>query len=313
MQDIEKELLAIFGHEHLKRDESMKRHTTFRIGGTADFYITPETSEQLAKAVILLEEKDIPYVVIGNGSNLLVSDTGYRGIIFDTSVYMNQYKILHDECVSAVDKRNRVYVSVQAGMMLGRLGKKLAENSLAGFEFATGIPGTIGGAIVMNAGAYGGEMKDILVSATVMDQSGQIKKLSLEQLELGYRTSVISRAGYIVLEAVIALTAGSQKDIQDKIADFAGRRKEKQPLEYPSAGSTFKRPQGYYAGKLISDAGLKGFSVGGAQVSQKHAGFVINTGTATAADVIMLTEEVKRKVLECYGVELELEIRKLGF
>ena len=196
---------------------------------------------------------------------------------------------------------------------LGRLGKELAGYSLAGFEFATGIPGTIGGAVMMNAGAYGGEMKDVLVNATVMDKTGEIKVLSNEELELGYRTSIIAKEGLIVLEAVLALEPGNQTEIQEKIADFAGRRREKQPLEYPSAGSTFKRPEGYFAGKLISDAGLKGFTVGGAQVSEKHAGFVINIAGATAADVIALTDQVCDKIYELNGVTLELEVRKLGF
>ncbi|MDD3238970.1 MAG: UDP-N-acetylmuramate dehydrogenase [Lachnospira sp.] len=313
MQEIQNRLIHIFGQDNIRYDEPMMKHTTFRIGGPAAVYVTPQTKEQLAEAIYLLQQSKVPYEVIGNGSNLLVADQGFAGVIFDMSQYFTGYKILHDHCNTAVDKSNRVYVSVQAGMMLGRLGKELAGYSLAGFEFATGIPGTIGGAVMMNAGAYGGEMKDVLVNATVMDKTGEIKVLSNEELELGYRTSIIAKEGLIVLEAVLALEPGNQTEIQEKIADFAGRRREKQPLEYPSAGSTFKRPEGYFAGKLISDAGLKGFTVGGAQVSEKHAGFVINIGGATAADVIALTDQVCDKIYELNGVTLELEVRKLGF
>lgn len=313
MQEIQNRLIHIFGQDNIRYDEPMMKHTTFRIGGPAAVYVTPQTKEQLAEAIYLLQQSKVPYEVIGNGSNLLVADQGFAGVIFDMSQYFTGYKILHDHCNTAVDKSNRVYVSVQAGMMLGRLGKELAGYSLAGFEFATGIPGTIGGAVMMNAGAYGGEMKDVLVNATVMDKTGEIKVLSNEELELGYRTSIIAKEGLIVLEAVLALEPGNQTEIQEKIADFAGRRREKQPLEYPSAGSTFKRPEGYFAGKLISDAGLKGFTVGGAQVSEKHAGFVINIAGATAADVIALTDQVCDKIYELNGVTLELEVRKLGF
>lgn len=313
MQDIEKKLVEIFGQENVSVKEPMSRHTTFRIGGPADIYVTPQTKEKLAEAVVWLRKAGAVYEVIGNGSNLLVSDDGFKGVIFDMSKHLNKYSFLHDECNSAVDKSNMVYVSAQAGVMLSRLGKEMASNSLSGFEFATGIPGTIGGAVMMNAGAYGGEMKDVLINATVLDKEGNIKTLSNEELELGYRTSIIEKAGYIVLEAVIALMPDSQLAVEERIADFAQRRREKQPLEYPSAGSTFKRPEGYFAGKLISDAGLKGFSVGNAQVSEKHAGFVINRGGATAADVIALTDYVKNKVKELYGVELTLEVKKLGF
>ncbi|MDO5401877.1 MAG: UDP-N-acetylmuramate dehydrogenase [Eubacteriales bacterium] len=313
MQDIQKKLVEIFGQENVSAGELMSKHTTFRIGGPADIYVTPKTKEQLAQAVVWLKETGVVFEIIGNGSNLLVSDKGFDGVIFDMSRHFNSYSFLHDACNCAADKNNRVYVSAQSGIMLSRFGKDMAKNSLSGFEFATGIPGTIGGAVMMNAGAYGGEMKDVLINATVMDSQGSIKTLSNEQLKLGYRTSIIDKAGYIVLEAVIALTPGSQTEIEERIADFAYRRRDKQPLEYPSAGSTFKRPEGYFAGKLISDAGLKGFSVGKAQVSEKHAGFVINRGGATAADVIALTDYVKDKVKELYGVELELEVRKLGF
>lgn len=312
MQNLQGKLVEIYGQENVKCDEPMKNHTTFRIGGPAAFYVCPQNKKQLAEGLVFMKQENVAFEVIGNGSNLLVADEGFDGVIFDMSQHFNRYEILHDECSCAADKQTRVCVSVQAGVMLGKLGKELAALSLAGFEFATGIPGTIGGAVMMNAGAYGGEMKDVLVRATVMDYQGNEKVLTCEELELGYRTSIVARAGYIVLDAVLALTPGNRAEIDEKIADFAQRRRDKQPLEYPSAGSTFKRPEGYFAGKLISDAGLKGFTVGGAQVSEKHAGFVINTGNATAADVISLTNQVKEKIKEQYDVELELEVRKLG-
>jgi UDP-N-acetylmuramate dehydrogenase len=303
----------ILGRENVRVDEPMSHHTTFKIGGNADVFITPEKVEQVEEVVRLLAQENHPFYVIGNGSNLLVSDEGYRGVIIQLFDKFNRYEFLHDSCNSAADKNNQVYVKVQSGIMLGRLGKEMAGYSLAGFEFATGIPGTLGGAVTMNAGAYGGEMKDVLIKATVLDRSGNLLEFTKEELELGYRTSVISQKGYIVLEVVIALKPGNKQEIMDTIKDLAARRMEKQPLEYPSAGSTFKRPEGYFAGKLISDAGLKGFQVGGAQVSQKHAGFVINAKNATAADVIGLTEEVSNIVYERYGVKLELEVKKLGF
>ncbi len=205
-----------------------------------------------------------------------------------------------------------VTVKVMSGMKLSRLGKKLADNGLAGFEFATGIPGTIGGAVRMNAGAYGGEIKDIIISADVLDKDGNIITLDKDALELGYRTSCIMKNGYIVLSATFKLEKGSTDEIKDNIKELSVKRRTKQPLEYPSAGSTFKRPEGYFAAKLIEDAGLKGMSVGGAQVSEKHAGFVINKGNATASDVCQLTDNIKKEVKSRFGVELELEVIKLG-
>ncbi len=312
-QDIISRLTDILGNENVKQNEPMKLHTTFRIGGNADCLVTPQTVNQIKEVIVYLKNNNVDYYIIGNGSNLLVSDEGYRGVVIQLYNKFNAYEFLHDNSSSAVDKANKVYVKAQSGIMLSKLGHILADNSLTGFEFATGIPGTIGGAVMMNAGAYGGEMKDIIVSAEVMDMDGNVHTLSLEQLELGYRTSVIAKKNYIVLSATMALEAGEKQVIYDKLKELADKRKEKQPLEYPSAGSTFKRPEGYFAGKLISDAGLKGFSVGDAQVSEKHAGFVINKGNATASDVIELTNAVSDKIYELNGVKLELEVRKLGF
>lgn len=312
-QNIRTELIAILGSDNVLTEEPMKKHTTFRIGGNADYFVTPVNAEQIQSVVAYLKKEKIPFYVVGNGSNLLVSDEGFRGVVIQLYDKLRAFEILSEKESETYGLESKVCVRAQAGIMLGRLGNELAARSLAGFEFATGIPGTLGGAVRMNAGAYGGEMKDVLVNATVIDTEGNLVTMNREELKLGYRTSIIDRNQYIVVEAVLALEQGNQDEINDKIKDLAGRRRDKQPLEYPSAGSTFKRPEGYFAGKLISDAGLKGFSVGGAQVSEKHAGFVINTGDATAKDVIDLTDAVRDKVQKEYGVTLELEVRKLGF
>ena len=248
-----------------------------------------------------LNKSDIECCVIGNGSNLLVSDKGIRGVVIQLSDTFDEVEYIDD-----------VTVKVMSGMMLSRLGNKLADKGLAGFEFATGIPGSVGGAVRMNAGAYGGEIKDIIVSADVLDRSGRLISLSRDELELGYRTSCIAAMDYIVVSAVFRLQKGDTDTIKALIKELAVKRRAKQPLEYPSAGSTFKRPQGFFAAKLIEDAGLKGVSVGGAMVSEKHSGFVVNTGNATAKDVCMLTDMVKDKVKQQSGVDLELEVIKLG-
>ena len=298
-------LVEIFGKENVLKDEPMSRHTTFRIGGAADFFVKVQTISQLQKAMRYLKKEQIPFYIVGNGSNLLVRDEGVRGVVLQLGERFSGYEFLHEtpgsvaQSGTAVDKNQIVMVRAKAGSLLGRLGKEFAEYSLSGFEFASGIPGTLGGAVYMNAGAYGGEIKDILVRATLMDMDGSLFEFTNQQMQFGYRKSIAAEKNYIVLEADLALQLSAQ-------------RRLKQPLEYPSAGSTFKRPEGYFAGKLISDAGLKGFSVGGAQVSEKHAGFVINTGNATAADVIALTDAVRDKVFEKYGVKLELEIKQLG-
>lgn len=307
-------LIEIAGSTNVRVKEPMKQHTTFKIGGCADYFVTPGTVEALQALVRLLNTKDIPFYIIGNGSNLLVSDVGFRGVIIQLYDNFSRYSFLHDDCGSAADKANKVYIRAQAGVSLVKLGSEAASYSLTGFEFASGIPGTIGGAVVMNAGAYGGEMKDVLVKATVMNQtSGDIYEMTAEELQLGYRSSAAATQNLIVLDAVIGLSAGNQQEIKARILELAKSRREKQPLTYPSAGSTFKRPQGHFAGKLIADAGLKGLTVGGAQVSEKHAGFVVNTGNATAQDVIELTEKVTERVWAAYGVKLELEVKKLGF
>lgn len=299
-QELGKKLLSILKEEQVKKDEPMKSHTTFRVGGPADYFVTPQTAEEVAKVIEACTQEKAPYYIVGNGSNLLVSDKGYEGVIIQIYKQMNQVKV------------EGAQIHAQAGALLSMIAKRALDAELTGFEFAAGIPGTLGGACVMNAGAYGGEMKDVLKSVTVLTGKGEVKTLAKEELELGYRTSVIAKKGYIVLEAVLELQKGEKEKIQAVMDDLKERRVTKQPLEYPSAGSTFKRPEGYFAGKLIQDAGLRGFQVGGAQVSEKHCGFVINKDQATASDVMNLMNQVSDKVYEEFGVRLQPEVKRLG-
>ena len=299
-QELGKKLLSILKEEQVKKDEPMKSHTTFRVGGPADYFLVPETGEEVGEIIKICRKTDTPYFILGNGSNLLVGDGGYRGAVIQ--VYRN---------MSAVTVEGTT-ITAQAGALLSAVAAAAKNASLTGFEFAGGIPGTVGGAAVMNAGAYGGEMKDVLVEVTVMDAEGKIFAISAEKLELGYRTSVIKKAGYIVLEAKIRLKEGDQEAIRERMKELTIQRTTKQPLEYPSAGSTFKRPEGYFAGKLVMDSGLRGYQVGGARISEKHCGFVINAGDATAKDVRTLMDNVRDIVYEKYGVTLEPEVKFLG-
>lgn len=293
-------LQEIVGEERLLLDEPMKKHTTFRLGGSADYFVCPADKEEAAEVIHMCREWKLPYFVMGNGSNLLVSDQGFRGVILQ--IYKNMNQVL-------VEGGN---IRAQAGTLLSLAAKKALDAGLTGMEFASGIPGTMGGAVVMNAGAYGGEMRDILKEVTVLTPKGEILCLPGDQLEMGYRTSVIKEKGYIVLEAVLALRLGNPDQIRDRMEELKEKRITKQPLEYASAGSTFKRPEGYFAGKLIQDAGLRGYRVGGAQVSEKHCGFVINTGQACAEDVRQLIRDVQDKVYEKFQVKLEPEVKFLG-
>lgn len=300
MIDFKEKLCAIVGEERMREQEPMKLHTTFRIGGPADYFVWPETQEEIGKILALCREYEIPWFVMGNGSNLLVSDQGYRGVILQ--IFKNYNKVLVEgECLK-----------VQAGALLSACAAKALEAGLTGMEFASGIPGTIGGAVVMNAGAYGGEMKDILESVTVLTKEGDIRQFTVEEMEMGYRTSIVKKRDDIVLETVLRLKKGNPEEIRGVMDELKERRVSKQPLEFPSAGSTFKRPEGYFAGKLIMDAGLRGYQVGGAQVSEKHCGFVINKEEATAADVMQLMKDVQRQVQQQFGVELQPEVRFLG-
>ena len=299
-QEIIKCFNDLLGEEKVRISEPMNRHTTFRIGGPADYFLLPSTAEEVKKILEICKKKELPYFILGNGSNLLVSDEGYRGVIIQ--LYRNYGGI-------TVEGTN---IRAGAGALLSQIASAAKNASLTGFEFAGGIPGTLGGAVVMNAGAYGGEMKDVLKEVTVMTEQGEIMTIPAEKLEMGYRTSLVKKAGYLVLEAVISLKAGDVEEIKAIMKDLTEKRVSKQPLEYPSAGSTFKRPEGYFAGKLIMDAGLRGYQVGGAQVSEKHCGFVINKGNATAADVCGLMKDVQEKVQEQFGVTLEPEVKFLG-
>lgn len=293
-------LREVAGAACVAEQESMKKHTTFRIGGPADLFAAPDTAEKAAAVVRVCREQGAPFYVIGNGSNLLVSDRGYRGVVLQ--IYKNLSKI--EVCGDVL--------TAQAGAMLSVIAKKALSCSLTGFEFASGIPGTIGGAAVMNAGAYGGEMRDVLQEVTVLTRDGGILTVPAQELMLGYRYSVIPENGWIVLGAKLKLRRGEHDAIKARMDELKEQRVAKQPLDLPSAGSTFKRPEGYFAGKLIMDAGLRGFSVGGAQVSEKHCGFVVNTGNATAEDVQRLIAEVKARVMAQFGVELEPEVKMLG-
>ena len=297
---IENKFCNCLGSDNVKQQEPMSRHTTFRIGGPADFYLCPHSTKEVQEIVEICKEEKLPYFVLGNGSNLLVSDMGYRGVVIQ--LWKNFSDITVKDCC----------IQAKAGALLSKVAAEALEAGLTGMEFASGIPGTIGGAAFMNAGAYGGEMKDIIKSVKVLDTQGEARVLPKEELKMGYRTSIVKEKGYTVLSVELELTRGNQEEIRNTMEDLKERRTSKQPLEMPSAGSTFKRPEGYFAGKLIMDSGLRGFSVGGAQVSEKHCGFVVNKGGATAMDVLNLIREVQRRVKEQFGVDLETEVRFLG-
>lgn len=300
MSDIfEKELQKVMDTERVLMQEPMKKHTTFRVGGPAEYYMIPKRDE-IEALIRLCNHYNIPFLIIGNGSNLLVSDRGIRGAVIEIGKEMDEIQIEGERIV------------VQAGALLSKTAHRAMKESLTGMEFAAGIPGCVGGAVAMNAGAYGGEIKDILSCVTILTKEGEVKKLSAKELELSYRHSIISAKEYIVLDAEFVLKKGEREQIESRMEELKERRVEKQPLEYPSAGSTFKRPEGYFAGKLIMDAGLRGFQVGGAAVSEKHCGFVINRGDATAADIYQLIQEVQKEVSRRFGVKLEPEVKMVG-
>lgn len=293
------ELCKLVSKDRIFQNEPMKLHTTFRTGGPAEILIQP-VAEELAYVIELCKKYKEPWIVIGNGSNLLVSDEGINGVVIELGKYQSEIVILDDVVVA------------QAGAMMSTVANKAAEESLTGLEFAAGIPGTIGGAVFMNAGAYGGEIKDVLVQAAVLTPEGDVVKMTPEQMELSYRHSNIAERGYIVLAAKFKLAHGDADAIYGKMNELKEQRVTKQPLEYPSAGSTFKRPEGHFAGKLIQDAGLRGYQVGDAKVSDKHCGFVINCGQATSTDIATLIKDVQKKVKETFGVDLETEVRFIG-
>ena len=321
MKDMEKlyRLLADeTGADHILRDEPMKAHTTFRIGGPADLFVMPGSEREIADVIRVCRENGVPHAIIGNGSNLLVGDGGYRGVIIQIGKNFSQILAgasllaMEDEmpALKGCDTKHCLYA--QAGAMLTAVARRAWQEGMAGLAFASGIPGTLGGAVMMNAGAYGGEMKQVVRMVRVLTKEGTLLDIPGDEMAFGYRTSVVEKEGYVVLGALLSLQPGDPDEIMQQMEELRIRRTTKQPLDKPSAGSTFKRPEGYFAGKLIMDAGLRGFQMGGAQVSEKHCGFVINCKDATAADVTALMEHVQRTVFEQFGVHLEPEVKRLG-
>lgn len=293
------ELQNVMGGSGIFMEEPMKKHTTFRVGGPADVLVQPDETA-LAAILALCRQYHVSYSFIGNGSNLLVGDKGIRGVVIEMTDPMGNIEV------------DGTQITAQAGAMLSKIANTAASNGLGGMEFAAGIPGSVGGAVVMNAGAYGGEMKDIIERVYVLDENGAQLELDRDALDLGYRHSCIPEKKYIVTKVVLELVPRNEAEIRSEMKELNEKRAEKQPLQYPSAGSTFKRPEGYFAGKLIMDAGLRGYQVGGAQVSEKHCGFVINKGDATAADICQLMQDVADKVQAQFGVVLEPEVKMIG-
>lgn len=297
-------LIDKISKEKIMQDEPMNKHTSFKIGGNADFFVKATTEEDVRNVLQICQNNNIPLTILGNGSNILVKDNGIKGITL---------KICIDNIDIQKNENNQAIITVGAGFLLGKLAQILLQNSISGFEFASGIPGTIGGAVRMNAGAYGSEFKDIVIETTCMNQEGKLIKLSNKEQDFEYRKSIFQKKEYIILETKLLLkTAQNSEDIKNKMTEYRNSRIEKQPIEFPSAGSTFKRGEDFITAKLIDECGLKGYTVGGAQVSTKHAGFVINTGNATAEDVIKLIEIIKKKVFEKFNKKIELEIEIIG-
>lgn len=289
----------IYEESQIQLDAKMSEHIYFKVGGSVDILLTPNNVEQLKESITICKQNKIPFYVIGNGSNLLVKDGGIRGVVI---------KLCQMNRIERVDNK----ITAECGALLKDVSTEAIAGSLAGFQFACGIPGSVGGAVFMNAGAYDGEISFVIEKAEVLDDNQEIKVFSKEELNLGYRQSLVMQKGYIVLSATFDLTPGDKEKIQERVDSLTARREDRQPLEYPSAGSTFKRPEGYFAGKLIEDSGLKGFTVGGACVSEKHAGFVINKENGTAKDVLDVINHVKDEVKKQFGVDLYPEVRILG-
>lgn len=302
-KEILNNLEKIISKEKIKQNEPMKEHTSLKIGGPAEFFIKVNSVEELKGILQFGKNNKIPITIVGNGSNLLVLDKGIKGIVIKIDLKQIQIKNINEE---------KVEVTLDSGVPLGLLAQKLLKEKIEGFEELSGIPGTIGGAIVMNAGAHGKEMKDIVTEITAMDYDGNIHIFTNEQAKFEYRKSLFSSGKYIILQVKISLKEGRQEEIKRKMNEYLQYRKEKQPIEFPSAGSTFKRGPDFITAKLIDEAGLKGYSIGGAKISEKHAGFVINTGNATAKDVLDLVKYVTDKVYEKFGKKIELEIKVLG-
>lgn len=299
-KEIKEALQSLIPEDHILYDEPLKKHTTFQVGGNTDCLIFVEKEKELQAVFNLLSKEHVPFFVIGNGSNLLVSDDGFEGVILETKHLMNSISI------------DGTTITAEAGVLMSKIGVEALRHSLTGFEFAAGIPGTIGGGTVMNAGAYGGELKDVIKSVRVLTTEGELVDIPGDEMDFGYRHSIVRQKNYIITSIVIELSNGDETQIKSRMDELTEARRSKQPLEFPSAGSTFKRPEGYFAGKLIEEAGLRGYSVGGAQVSEKHCGFVINKGNATAKDIDTLMRNVSQKVFENAGVTLEPEVIRVG-
>nr|WP_110395678.1 UDP-N-acetylmuramate dehydrogenase [Pseudogracilibacillus auburnensis] len=293
------QLASIVSKENIVQNKPLKNHTYTRLGGNADYFVTPVTYEQVQHVVKLANQEKVPFTLLGNGSNLIIKDGGIRGIV----MYLGKLAAITVEGTKII---------AGSGALIANVSKQALTNHLTGLEFACGIPGSVGGALFMNAGAYGGEIKDVLLRAKIVDRDGELKVMEAKDLDLSYRTSNIPTNGYIVLEAEFGLEVGDFKQIKAVMHDLTYKRESKQPLEYPTCGSVFKRPPGYFAGKLIQDSGLQGKQIGGAQVSLKHAGFIINKDEASAKEYITLIEYVQQVVKEKYGVSLEREVRIIG-
>lgn len=300
------DLQRIAGEQAVCLQEPMSAHTTFRIGGPADYFVEPGSESVLKELLLLCRETETPFFILGNGSNLLVSDEGYRGVMISLRGF-DEISFREGESTEA----GKTIMTAGCGVLLSKAAMQAAERGLTGFEFAGGIPGTLGGAVTMNAGAYGGEIRDVILSARVMTKAGDVRELSAEELDLSYRHSIIQEKDLIVLSADFAFAHGDEEQIKEQMRQLNTQRREKQPLEYGSAGSTFKRPEGYFAGKLIQDAGLKGYRSGDVMVSEKHSGFVVNVGKGTCGDAMRVIEHVQRTVYEQFGVELELEVKRV--
>lgn len=300
------DLQRIAGEQAVRLQEPMSAHTTFRIGGPADYFVEAGSESVLKELLLLCRETETPFFILGNGSNLLVSDEGYRGVMISLRGF-DEISFREGESTEA----GKTIMTAGSGVLLSKAAMQAAERGLTGFEFAGGIPGTLGGAVTMNAGAYGGEIRDVILSARVMTKAGDVRALSAEELDLSYRHSIIQEKDLIVLSADFAFAHGDEEQIKEQMRQLNTQRREKQPLEYGSAGSTFKRPEGYFAGKLIQDAGLKGYRSGDVMVSEKHSGFVVNVGKGTCGDAMRVIEHVQRTVYEQFGVELELEVKRV--
>lgn len=293
-------LQMVVTEDKILQEEPLSAHTSFRIGGPAQYFLLPEEEEELVRLVALCVEEKMPYLLLGNGSNVLAKDEGLRGVVICT------------KNLQGISWGDGNTVTAQCGLLLGAMAADVLKHSCTGFEFASGIPGTVGGAVLMNAGAYGGEMKDCMVSARTLTREGTVKEYTVQELELSYRHSILQDNGEILLSATFHFESGDSEEIRSRMQELNQKRREKQPLEHASAGSTFKRPEGYFAGKLIDDAGLRGYRVGDVMVSEKHCGFVVNVGNGTYAQAMEVIRHVQEEVLAQFGVELRLEVRQIG-